>query len=182
LNQAAFLIAFQDRIGYSPGMNGHKIKAFLFLSTFLLVSSVCQARLGESNAEIAKRYGAVQSREELGTNAWMASYLFKEYKIGVVYYTNVCVAEFVTPIEGRTFGDDERDALMKNIGGSGTWVKDGTKIEFLANSWINTTTKARARGETKMFGGDTLTVMSQVYIDRQIAEQKEKEKSKADGF
>jgi hypothetical protein len=149
----------------------------------ILVASALAAfaRLGESNVQIKQRYGAVVSRTESGTNEWEAAYLFKEYKIMVIYYTNTCVAEVVTPIESRKFSDDERDALMKSIGGEGKWLKDSSS-GFMNESWLNMDSKARAQVEDKFISGSQLTVVSPIFIDRASAEAKKKEKEKAEGF
>ena len=147
---------------------------------FVTLSSL--AKLGESNVQIAARYGAVLSRTEIGTNEWMGLYTFKEYHIGVTYYTNTCVMEMVQPIEARRFSDTERDALMKNIGGAGDWVKDGSTVEIMADAWINTTTKAHARVESKIMGPDSLMIMSPVFIAHENEKKAAEDKKKAEGF
>ena len=148
---------------------------------FLMTATVAFARLGESNAQILARYGAVQERTELETNIWRGTYLFKEYNINVIYFTNTCVAELVQPIESRKFSSDERDSLMKSIGGEG-WLKDDSEFELMADSWLNTNTKARARVEQKFMKPSTLFVMAQPFLDWSIAKTQKKEKAKADGF
>jgi len=159
----------------------HLLLGILLMCSFV-VPQAANARLGESNIQIAQRYGAVQSRKDISTNIWMGYYLFKEYNVGVIFYTNICVAELISPIENRSFGSDERDALMKSIGGEGTWIKADDSMEILVDYWVNTTTKARARVETKFMQSASLIVMSPIYIERENAEQKAKEKAKAKGF
>jgi hypothetical protein len=151
------------------------------LLIFLISAATAFARLGESNQQIMLRYGAVQDRTELGTNIWRGTYLFKEYNINCIFFTNTCVSEIVMPLENRKFGDDEREALMKSIGGDGTWIKD-SDIEMFSDTWINTTTKARARVDDVILKASHLTVMSPAFIDWALAEQKKKEQSKAAGF
>jgi hypothetical protein len=148
----------------------------------LLSAGAASARLGESPVEIMNRYGAVQNRSENGTNRWVGTYLFKEYGVVVYFQTNRCVAEVVQPIERRNLGDDEVKALMKNIGGNESWIKDESDFEFLAGTWFNTQSKAVARLERKIMGKDTLMVMTMEFVKQDAAAQKKKEKSKAEGF
>jgi hypothetical protein len=149
----------------------------IIVAILLFTAGSAQARLGETNVDVAKRYEAVQSREQLSTNEWRGVFRFKEYKIIVEFSNNVSVAEFVYP--GRKFTEVESQALIESIG-EGKW----SKLPLLSE-WINTDTKAAARVDRVAVGKDVLTVASRAYINKQAeqaAEQKRKEKAKADGF
>lgn len=152
----------------------------LLLFVSLVVAS---ARLGETNTEIVKRYGPVKERKQgTTTNEWSGMYIFKEYVVQVFYSNNVSVCEAVLPIEKRKMTQDERDALLKAIGGSGKWIKPSDKVELLGKTLYNTETKAMARIEEKLVGPDALFVMTESFYQKLVDEETKKQKSKADGF
>jgi uncharacterized DUF497 family protein len=144
--------------------------------------SVVFARLGESNAEIFRRYGAVQDRTETGTNTWTGTYMFKEYIVIVYFRDNKSEAEALRPISSREFSDEERDAMMKSIGGDGDWILDDSTYEFLSKTWINSKNHSVAYVKDGIMKASTLIVASREYCQRMEAEKKTKDKKKADGF
>jgi hypothetical protein len=151
-------------------------------SIFILLASglVALARLGESNIEIANRYGPVQKREEDGTNTWNAGYLFKEYIVVVSFKDNKSQCEMLRPISDRAFTESERDALIKNIGGDGDWMVVAN--EPLFHSWVNSKTKAVAKETINLMQSSTLSVMTAEFAIKDSEASKQNEKSKANGF
>jgi hypothetical protein len=150
---------------------------------FILVSLPALARLGETNVQIMQRYGPVQKRYDDGTSLWHAGYLFKDYAILVYYTNNISQAECVSPVSARTISDDEREELMKNIGGSGNWASDQGHLQFGPDCWTN------SNGAVAVMAGilaDTpysysvLTVGTRSYFEQMVA--KHKQKDEASGF
>jgi hypothetical protein len=130
--------------------------------------------------EIFPRYGKVETRTELATNAWNCVYTFKDYMIVVFYFNGKCGAEMVSPIEHRAIADDECDGLIKAIGGADGWKKmDSNPFKKF---WLNTGTKAKAFKETKLMGQENLIVCGTDYMDWVEARKKSEDKSKSDGF
>jgi hypothetical protein len=153
------------------------------ITVLLLASCIAaSARLGESNVEVAARYGAVQKRVNQGTNTWLGYYVFKEYNVLVSFRDNKSEVETIRPITARKFSDDERDALIKNIGGDGDWVEDNSHFEFMAKTWVNTKTKALAYVKDDILEPSTLFIMTRDYVSRENAKEQENDKAKADGF
>jgi hypothetical protein len=149
----------------------------------LLASCACAcARLGESNVEIMKRYGAVEQRSATGTNSWRGDYTFKEYNVVVFFRDNISECEVIRPIEERKFADAERDALMNGIAGNDQWASDKSTFSFMSAVWINKQTKAVAYVKDEILKPSVLVVSSHSHAIRLQEEQKQKEKSKAEGF
>ena len=146
----------------------------------LFVAATSHARLGETNVQICNRYGPVQKRVEDGTNEWHAGYLFKDYVIVVSYTNNVSQCELVSRTDRAHFSDEERDALMKNIGGAGNWKMAWTGADF--QTWTNSASAALAREVKGTDGSDMLTVMTADFAVRDELARQKKEKAKADGF
>ena len=146
----------------------------------LSVASICEARLGETNTQICARYGPVHQRVEDGTNEWHAAYLFKDYVIVVSYTNNVSQCELVSRTDRAHFSDEERDALMKSIGGAGNWKTAWTGADF--QTWTNSASAALAREVKGTDGSDMLTVMTADFAVRDELARQKKEKAKADGF
>lgn len=140
------------------------------------------ARLGETNVQIRQRYGPVQSRDELGTNAWQGHYLFKEYRVMVRFRDNVSECEVIQPLESRKFSDAERDSLLAAIGGNGDWKKDTGEVDVMKEFWVNRSTQAQALVSDELLGASTLIVSSKEYAATLNKQYKEGEKKKAEGF
>lgn len=146
------------------------MKAAIFACVFL-AGLTAQARLGETNVDVAKRYGPVLKRVEISTNEWSGIYSFKEYDVVVVYSNQVSIAEVINPKAKRAIGFDEAKALIESVGGPGKWTT------LIGTVWVNDDTKARAQID---FVNDrsVLTVMTRGYFDASVAESKAREKAK----
>jgi hypothetical protein len=147
----------------------------------LSFAAIAHARLGESNVEIAKRYGPVQSRTENGTNKWTGAYLFKDYLVMVTFETNTCVTEVVGPAEQRKFTRAEAEALRDAIGGAGNW-KVMPNAKFTRTQWINSSNKVVAILDEPFGGSPTLVVSRLASMLEAGKESQKKEASKTDGF
>ena len=127
------------------------------IAIMCLVAVTAMARLGETDGEISKRYGALQKRIEDGTNKWKGAYLFKDYKIMVSFETNRSVTEMLAPLKYRKFEPAEVSALRDAIGGAGTWTE-----RYNANQsekrWINASNGAVAILNAPSQGEQTLIV------------------------
>ena len=156
------------------------MKTIIVSLLLLLSTSHAFARIGESNVQIAQRYGAVQSREELAADKWAGNYLFKTYQVQVVFFTNICVSETITPISADKFDDDERKVLLDSIGGEG-WIKEPMK-HMLRITWANTTTKNSALEIDQIMTPPTLCVASPAYAAWWVEKYKTEQKAKATGF
>lgn len=154
-----------------------RLIAFLILMASALPA---WARLGESNTEIYRRYGAVLKRyPSADTNYWDASYKFKEYVVLVTYSNNVSCCESVRPIEARHISSEECKVLMQSVGGEGQWSTEQKRFD--SQVWKNA-----ALGRWALLSdegsGAFVTIMTDSFLTKQIAEGKLKERSKAAGF
>lgn len=122
-----------------------------------LVAITAVARLGETDAEISKRYGALQKRIEDGTNKWKGAYLFKDYKIMVSFETNRSVTEMLAPLNNRKFEPAEVTALRDAIGGAGAWT-ERYSANLSEKRWINPSNGVVAVLNTPSQGRQTLMV------------------------
>jgi hypothetical protein len=98
------------------------ISSGVAIAIMCLMAITAVARLGESDVEISKRYGAIQKRIDDSTNKWKGAYFFKDYKIMVSFETNRSVTEMLAPLNNRKFETAEVSALRDAIGGAGTWT------------------------------------------------------------
>lgn len=103
----------------------------MLILAVLLVAGSAEARLGESNEEIFKRYGAVTRRDAVNTNEWTGFYEFNGYNVAVTFSNNVSVVETFSPIIKRTVPADEIDRLKKLIGGESDCVAQTTTVNGL---------------------------------------------------
>ena len=146
-----------------------------------LAAITATARLGETDVEIAKRYGAVQRRIEAKTNTWKGAFLFKDYKIMVTFQTNRCVTEMLAPLHDRKFGMAEVSALREAIGGGGTWTE-----RYSANQserrWINPSNGVVAVLTMPSRGEQTLIVAPVSVLLGGGEERGKNETNRAEGF
>jgi hypothetical protein len=153
------------------------------LATLMVMAAfACRARLGETNGQIVTRYGAVEHRNDTGTNTWIGDYDFKEYHVQVYFRDNISECEYVAPRKTRKFDDEEREALMTAIAGGGGWDKDDVHSDLTMTIWINKASKAVAYLTTGTDGRSMLAVASEAYVIRLGLEKKQKEIQKANGF
>ena len=150
----------------------------------LLCSAIAAtARLGETSAEIAKRYGPIQKRHEgelAGTNTWAGLYKYKDYYVSVTFSNNLSVAEMVVPQESRPVERDEFEKLLKEIGGdAGAWKADPSEgRDFFTNS----VTKAVALYSSLPSKKRSLLVMSAAYSRTLTKADRQKKGQRTDGF
>jgi hypothetical protein len=151
----------------------------LIAMLLVLVGVSAEGRLGETNVEVAKRYGAVTRRENLSTNEWRGTYNFRGFVVEVSFSNNVSMAE--TVLAKRKLTAEEKEALISTIGGDGKW----SKIPLL-DQWINAETKALARCDRVALGQDAIMVSTREYAEvesaRQEAQKREQAKGAARGF
>lgn len=146
-----------------------------------LVAITAVARLGESDAEISKRYGAVQKRIDGGTNKWKGAYLFKDYKIMVTFETNRSVTEMLAPLNNRKFETAEVTSLRDAIGGTGGWA-ERYSANLSEKRWINTSNGVVAVLNTPSHGGQTLMV-APISVLLEVGEEAAKnETNRVEGF
>ena len=104
------------------------------------------------------RYGPVTKRQEISSSEWRGIYVFKEYRVEVMFSNNVSMAEIIQPIVKRSFSSDEKKALIETVGGMGEWRT------LFGDVWVNNDTKARAQIDIGS-GRQILTVMTKEYFD-----------------
>lgn len=155
---------------------------FTIIAFFLLVGLTTFARLGETDVEIAKRYGPVQKRTTESTNEWNGFYIFKDYHVFVTYSNNVSVCETISPAPKRTMSAEEVSALMKSVGGTGEWQKDKSRFDPTTDYWVHTKTRSRAVLMRTVGEAPALMIMTAAYDAKTTSDYKRKEKSKASGF
>lgn len=157
------------------------MKTLLILAVSCLCLSAI-ARLGESNAEIFKRYGAVLNRIELNTNSWAGLYTFKEYNVKVIYLGNISVVECLSPIAKRKFEGIEAEALMSAITGKGKWIPNADN-NFIKKNWTNSEAHAIASIDDALMGGTpSLIVADMIYGSKWVKINEDEQKKKAEGF
>ena len=149
----------------------------------LLLAIVCcaQARLGESNVDIGKRYGAVQQRVQISTNEWKGTYKFKEYIVWVEFTNDISVCEVIVTNDPRKMDDAEVQSLIKSAGGdAGEWVRGDASLSKMSKVWINTETKVQASA-TDVGGRGAVAVMTKERFEKEEKGNKLKQKQKSDG-
>jgi hypothetical protein len=140
----------------------------------ILVSFPAVARLGETNVQIMQRYGPVQKRYDDGTNLWHAGYVFKDYTIIVYYMNNISQAESVSSVSARAISDDERDVLMKNIGGAANWASDQGHLQFGPDCWTNSNGAVAIMANTPD-SYSMLTIGTRSFFQQMVEKQKQKD-------
>jgi hypothetical protein len=145
----------------------------------ILVSLPALARLGETNDQIMQRYGPVLKRYDDGASLWHAGYLFKDYAVIVYYSNNISQAESVVHMATHAIGDDEREALMENIGGGAHWASDQGHLQFGPDCWTNSNGAMAVMVKTP-HNYSTLTVGTRSFFQQMV--EKQKQKDEASGF
>lgn len=156
------------------------MKKIGLMALIVMATLFCRARLGETNAQIYDRYGAVQRRVDTGTNTWQGAYLFKNYGVLVYFRDNVSEGEMIVPKDNQPFSDDERQSLMTTIGGPGKWVEQKSSEDRPGRMWINQDNKAAAYLKDSPTVG--LMVGTHEFWMRGVSDQQNEQKQKTDGF
>jgi hypothetical protein len=159
------------------------MKTLISLTGIIVFCLSAFARLGETNQQIYKRYGAVVTRTEISTNEWTGYYEFENYSISVTFSNNISMSELVTPHYPdswvtRSFEDKERQTLFKKIGGNGEWKEVDLKdAESRTRMWTNQQCNATAVEIPNPH--DTICISKNGYDERRVDRER---KARASGF
>lgn len=98
------------------------MRSYVFL-VILLMATTARARIGESEAAIAQRYGEPLSWKD-GYNARhkSASYEFKNYRITIDFIDGRSAIEYFTTKDHTPFSAEERQVILGANGDLKQWV------------------------------------------------------------
>jgi hypothetical protein len=117
---------------------GYGVRMKFFLPTILVLlaaSAPLRANLGETETQIRKRYGKIQSAPVSETNRDITEYfLHKNYVVGVKLLDGSSQRESYTKKNKESFTDKELEALLEANANGGKWVlmNDGKDVKI----WI----------------------------------------------
>jgi hypothetical protein len=167
------------------------MKPILLLLSLGLFALPAHARLGETVAEIDKRYGSRIATNHID-DLVIYTYHFKEYSVAVTFLDSKSVFEKITALPPRYLSDEECESLFKNVGREGQWTKvpesDPNNLKTLwVRSEDNTSaTRACVDPQKSIWELTIMTTDYNLHLSERRKQaneaQRKKDKAKADGF
>ena len=141
-----------------------------------------QAKLGETKAQLDKRYPRMLAGSGTSTNQLAGEsleiYNYKDLHFLVTYSNGVSIVEQVRTVGKRKIPPQERLELMKLMGGEGDWAKTAASEAWMAGALVNTKTGAMAHYTEVPSGVSKLIVASPAFVAKSTAVLQEMEKSR----
>lgn len=138
----------------------------------------CRAKLGETQAQIAARYGSPTGMVPDDSGEVLKIYAFHEWNVGVLFLNGRSQAEIMTPAgDDVRLSDDDCIAFAKGVTGEMNWQRDSDVSVFnvLNDSWIGGSSGFVMLHEKKILESDHVMVFGKVLMD--FVEKSSKSKS-----
>jgi hypothetical protein len=144
----------------------------LVLGAWSFAAPAAPARIGETEAEIAKRYGRSLIGDDFHGRK-MLVYRKRGIQIGVVFFDGKSAAEFYSKVDKSALSEIEIDGLLQANAANGTWNKTAPSVPL----W-----KLDPTDVTAVYDGRRLTITSPEFIASEKSNREQREKDRLKGF